>query len=336
MSDPVHHLTSTFAVDDLRWIVSKPAPFATVTVPMPSRVVDAVDRVELEWRNLRRDLLGMWPEEFVERIDALIDGRDHRRGSAMVVVQSADGTSFADTLSVPAGPSVTVGDAPAVVSIIEDRQRHLPHVVVTADRVGADIVVHDGGAVVLCEHVVGTTEYLHPGHPGGWSQRRFRERSEQSWERNVAGLVETVLAAAASVRAVLVAVAGETRARSAVAAAVRSTHHDSPVEVVEIAAGDADGIVAESEQRVLDLHTRLQQRVLERLQAGHGAVAGIGSVQAALVDGRVATLLVPDTARRGPGTPTPANLLVRDALRSSATVVVVPDLGDGVAAFTRW
>lgn len=338
MSDPVHHLTSTYAVDDLRWIASKTAPFATVTVPMPSRLVDAAGRVELEWRNLRRDLLGLWPEDFVERIDALVDGRDHRRGAAMVVVQSADGTSFAETIlaTAPTGPSLAVGDAPAVLPIIGDRQRRLPHVVVTADRIGVDIVIHDGGSVVVGEHVVGRTEYQHPGHPGGWSQRRFRERSEQSWERNVTGLVETVLAAAGSVRAVLVAVAGETRARAAIAAAIADTHHEPPVEVVELAAGDAAGVVAESEQRVADLHARLQRQVLDRLQGDHGAVTGVDAVRAALVDGRVATLVAPESAPTGHHPPTPADLVVRDALRTAATVVVVPDLRDGVAALTRW
>ena len=60
--------------------------------------------------------------------------------------------------------------------------------------------------------VEGETLHLHRGHPGGWSQRRFQQRAENTWERNATGVAAEVDALAAAVGARLVVVTGDPRA----------------------------------------------------------------------------------------------------------------------------
>lgn len=345
MSDPVHRLVSTYDASDLRSLVAHPAPFATVVLPTPSRFVDAPRRFELEWRNLRRELTSVWPDDLIDRLDDRLADLGHDNGAAAVAVGTSDGDVFVESLTIGVDrPSVTVGDAPAILPIIEHRQRTLPHVVVTVDRLGADIVAFDGGSVVTIDGVVPTKEYLHPGHAGGWTQRRLHQRSEQSWERNVGEIAGAIRSVAREAGAVLVAVAGEVRARPAVAEALIGSAEVPPVEVVQIEAGDVDGIV-ESTRRILDdVHARLQSKVLEFVAGSDDALIGFDAVRPALVEGRVATLVAGDplgTTRVWPGVGSPgfADLAVRDALSTAADVVVVPHvptLVDGVAALPRW
>jgi hypothetical protein len=301
----------------------------------------------LEWRNIRRTLATAWPDDLVDRLDDRLAALGHDSGAAAVAVGTAAGDVFVELLTIGVDrPSVTVGDAPALLPVIEHRQRTLPHVVVTVDRLGADIVTFAGGAVVTVDGVVPTTEYLHPGHGGGWTQRRWHQRSEQSWERNVAEIVDAIRSVAVEAGAALVAVAGEARARPAVAAELSAAGDAALFEVVQVDAGDAAGIVEGTLRAVDDVHTRWQLEILERIDAADGRVEGMKAVRQALVEGRVSALVVSDPVGGRPdrvwpaiGAPSFADLAVRDALSTAADVVVVPRVArlvDGVAALTRW
>jgi hypothetical protein len=328
-------------------LVSSPAPFATVVLPTPSRFVDAAQRFELEWRNVRRELATVWPEDLIDRLDGRLERLGHDNGAAAVAIGTAAGDVFVESLTIGVDrPAVTVGDAPALLPVIEHRQRTLPHVVVTVDRHGADIVAFDGGSVIEVDGVVPTTEYLHPGHSGGWTQRSLHQRSEQSWERNVGEIATAIRSVARSIGAVLVAISGEARARPAVAEALSGPGDRELFEVAEIESGTADGI-ADSTLRLLDdLHARLQLGVLEAVDVADDSLVGLDAVRPALTEGRVATLLVSGSNGGGPdrvwppiGAPTFADLAVRDALATAADVVVVPHVAglvDGVAALARW
>jgi peptide subunit release factor 1 (eRF1) len=84
--------------------------------------------------------------------------------------------------------------------------------VVIADRVGADIQVVDTHGSSDSDSVDGDTLHIQRSHPGGWSQRRFQQRAENTWERNAKGVADEVDAARERVNAQVVAVAGDPRA----------------------------------------------------------------------------------------------------------------------------
>jgi peptide subunit release factor 1 (eRF1) len=110
---------------------------------------------------------------------------------------------------------------PRVGPFIEWAQSAVPHLVVLADRAGADIVVFtrradsigSGGApVVSVGEDSGEDPVLRKSNPGGWSQRRYQNRAENQWEQNAKEVADHVAALADETGARLIVVAGDVRA----------------------------------------------------------------------------------------------------------------------------
>ena len=214
-----------------------------------------------------------------------------------------------EVLDEPVVATVEEGPLPRWATVIEARQRVLAHVVVEADRAGADLTAFDGGDVLTTQTVEGSTLYIHRGHPGGWFQPRFQHRAENTWKDNAHQVADAVADLVRKVDAVLVAVSGDIRAQTFILESL-------PAE--EVRAGLANGTASTDSDAVMD----------------------------ALRDGRVARLLVHDDGTPGDQTaPTSsdgARLVDRAidaALATDAEILVVPHLAmmDGpLAATMRW
>lgn len=344
------HTTLSPTLDDLRSVATWPGPFFSVILPARSDVTDPDHRLAVRWSNASRELSPEWSDEQIAELDELVGSIGHDGGAALAIVHSAGGRTLTEFLpAAPAAAIVLEGGVPALVPIIEGRQRALPHVVVETDKSGADIVAFAGTTVVATDRVAGEELHIHRGHPGGWSQQRFQQRAENTWNDNAADVAEAVAALAERVGARLIAVAGPTRAQSMVAEAV-AERTDAPVAKVE--AGDADGIAAEVVTLLDDAHASAVVAVAERLRERLGtgsAVVGVDATLGALVEGRVDTLLVnddwSDTTELDqqlmdiePGARA-IDAAVVAALRTEADIVVVPSLAvmDGpLAAILRW
>lgn len=335
--EPINQLTSTYSSDDLRALLDGEGPFLTVMVPSPSEFADSAGRLDVRWRNARRDVADAWPSDLLDALDSTIDGLSHDLGEALVVIQRADGHTLVEPLLIGlANRSAEVADLPDLVAVIENRQRTLPHVLVRTDRAGADVIGFDGGLVVDADLVEGDTVHIHRGHPGGWSQRRFQQRAENTWEQNADSVADRVRQMIDEIDPVLVVVAGEVRARSLVLDALDGVD----VRVEGIDAGDDDGIADATVRLVDDQHARYQRHTLERLRGSDLAVTGADTVLDALGEGRVDTLLVSNARRTAGDEPdTTADRAMAGALTTSAHIVVVPtvpELDHGVAAIARW
>jgi peptide subunit release factor 1 (eRF1) len=307
----------------------------------------------VRWKNARRaaEQTG-WPADRLNELDAVVDGLEHDHASAFVIVQAADGAHLEETLgSEIAAASVSVDEHPRLLTILDSRQRTLPHIVVVTDRAGADIVTFEGSAATATSEVEGERLHIHRGHPGGWSQRRFQQRAENTWEVNADSVVEAVLQAADRAQPALIAVAGDVRAKTLVERGL-SERTDAPVALLD--SGDPDGIADEVIRLVDDQHARFLRRAIERLReaAGSGNAPHGESVLDALRAGRVDALLVHDVDDHDQGSidaldvgslEQPHDRLVDraivEALDTAASVVVIPnvaELSDGVAATLRW
>jgi hypothetical protein len=339
---------------DLRALAERSGPFFTVVLPTPSRVDDAEHRFAVEWSNARRELNGDWPDDELDDVDALVSTLSHGAGEAAVVVHSAGGPTHVEFVDQPVvQPIVATGDAPSMLPLLAARQRTVPHLLIATDRAGADITAFDGGELLATEQVQGDTEHIHRGHPGGWSQRRFQQRAENTWERNADDVAETAAELAQRVGAEMVLVAGDVRAQHLV---VDGMKQRCDIPIIAIEAGDADGIADEA-RRLLATHVAEQVTALaEQLKARMGtgvATVDEQEVLAWLNEGRVDTLLVYDDELRGDEPPSttdeelaglPAGNRVADAavvgaLSSSADIVIVPRLAvmtGPVAALARW
>ena len=344
--DPAARLTSTFDTDDLRSFVDGPGPFVTVLLPSPSGRFGSEHRFELMWKHARRAIEQgdeTWPDELVEQLERAIAELHHSEAPSFVVAQRSDGEVFIEPMASALkgdDPVVTIGAAPRLLEVIDDRQRRLPHLVVETDRAGATITAFTDGRASDNESVEGDTEHIHRGRGGGWSHRRHQQRAENTWERNAGEVAEVVTQMARSVDPVLIAVSGEVRATQFLHEALADEFGDR---LVDIAAGDADGIADEVLNDLADRRARFQVAILERLR-NEGGVTDPDEVRRALRDGRVETLLIAgptahtDEPRR--------NRIIADvseataaALTTSAHVVVVPvtaELDGGLAALTRW
>ncbi len=337
---------------DLMPLVDHQGPCLTVMLPAPRRRADAAHRLEVAWKNARRQVLedGAWDADDLARVDEVVADVPHHVGESFVVLHALGGPTHIEVLDEPLHePVVTVGAAPRLAPVIESRQRAVPHLVVETDRTGADITAFDGGEVIGREVVAGETEHIHRGHPGGWSQRRFQQRAENTWERNAGEVADEVASISRRTNPRLVAVAGEVRARSLVLDSLPDSLEGT---VVGLDAGDDAGI-ADEVVRLLDDQVATGLRAWsERLSdalADEDAVAATDEVLDAFEAGRVATLLVHDdrsrnvtTSRAVAGFPPGArvaDVAIVLAFRSGAEVVAVPrfaSLDGPVAALLRW
>lgn len=335
---------------DLRELCERADRFFTVALPAPSDQVDAEHRFAVEWSNARRELSSGWDEDDLRAVDDLLDGVSHAGGAALIVVRGRGGPTLAEFLAEPVHHlMVHEGPVPRLAPLIEARARVLPHVVVETDRAGADITAFEGTTVTTTETVEGDTEHIHRGHPGGWSQRRFQQRAENTWESNARDVAEVVADLARQVEARLVAVSGDVRAQTLVLEAL-------PADVAEVAvkieagspAGIADEVVRLLADHVAAGVVELADRFRTALANGQ-ATSGTAETLDALAEGRADTLLVHDDGRPEPvveeergGLAAGARVVdaaIAAALRTDAAVVVVPRLAvlEGpVAALLRW
>ena len=338
--------------DDLRQFSSAADSFFTVAIPAPSNRTDAGHRFDVEWRNARRALTSDWDEAELARVDDVVDGLTHAGGEALVLAHALGGPTLVEFLDEPiAAGFVHQGPVPRLAVLIEARQRSIAHVVVETDRAGADLTAFDGGDVLATSSVDGETLHIHRGHPGGWSQRRFQQRAENTWESNARDVADAVAELARRVDAQLVAVAGDVRAQTFV---LESLPEDVAGVTVKIEAGSPDGIAAEVVRLLADITAREVTAAAERVRNGlaHGVSAvDVGEVLAALRDGRVETLLVHDDGAEQPalsgaepgaeglaGART-VDAAIAAALRTDAEVLVVPNLAfmtGPAAAILRW
>lgn len=352
----------------LNELVTCNGPVATVVMSAPSAIVNAAERFETNWQRAYRKLTAsdLDPSD-LRRLDETASGLHHGEGSSVVLIGCPGADAFVEFLDEEVGNDLVVVDTlPRLGALLESRQRSVPHVIVVADRAGADIVAIDGGSVVTTLGVEGETEFIHRGHPGGFSQRRYQQRAENLWESNAAQTAEVVAKVARDIRARLVAVAGDVRA-------VGFLREHLPTDVAALTHeldGQSDDLIAtETRHATADVVARDTRKVMRahRDACGTGRGAdGAPQTTDALSIGRVATLLVHDDPaddRRGlvdlGGTwcssrvsdaeePPPGaevaearlvDIVVRSALRSDAEVRFVPRHGgpaEGIGAILRW
>jgi hypothetical protein len=286
-----------------------PGPFVTVYLGTEPAVENAAQRSELRWRELRQTLVEQGaPEAALAAIDPLVPDA-HTEGGTLAAVAGSDGLLLVRHEPEPVAADLgRVSPLPSVGPLLEWIQAAVPHVIVLADRVGADLVgVGGAGEEVLAS--VGPPDGHDPrirkSKPGGWSQRRYQDRAEVAWEERAGEVAERVAAMVGDLDARLVVVAGDVRA-------VQLLHQELPSEVDDLvtevdgsrAVGGgvdqlADDVVRLTATVVAADTTACLQRWKEetgREEAGvEGAGAsGVGPVTAALRESRVDVLLVHD------------------------------------------
>jgi hypothetical protein len=178
----------------------------------------------------------------------------------------------------------------------------VPYAVVRLDRAGADIeVVGPSGEVQDAEEVEGDHDVLHKVPGGGWSQRRYQERVEDSAARNVGHVADHLDRLVRRERPELVLVMGDDEAVAELRD--RAGAELSERLVVLGSGGRAAGTSEEAEQEAveeaLEEHRRARRAALldafeEQRNRQQRAVESLDDVVDVLRRGQVERLLLQD------------------------------------------
>jgi hypothetical protein len=371
-------------VDGLRRLVTGTPPFLSVYLAARPGTETAPDEVAISWRQLRRSLADQGADETqLAAVDAVVEG--HPQAPGLAVVVDGEGDGFHRWLPEEVPEMGQVGPLPTLGPLVDAWGRLLPHVIVVADRTGADLyavaapgvddddgepkppvvspadadtsadptddvpeatgagdaaeapesttgaeidLVIDPGADVTTGEVHGDDDVIRKVKPGGWSQRRYQQRAENTWDANASLVAAEVAESARSVGARVIVAAGDSRAVTLLAEHLPSDVADllTTADHGGRAAGADQELLAEEVQRAVatvaarDTVTSLEHFAEVR---GRGAAVADGPEQTfeALRRGLVDTLLLHDavdddrTAWFDPSAPTAVALepgLLRD------------------------
>ncbi|HEX2848980.1 MAG TPA: Vms1/Ankzf1 family peptidyl-tRNA hydrolase [Acidimicrobiales bacterium] len=372
--DTPRHGIAAEEVPELAAVLASPGPFATVYLSTPAAVENAAQIAEQPWRAARDELERAGaPAAVADAIGALVPGA-HLEGRALAVVADSSGVLLTRREAEPIDRDVARwAPLPSLGPVLEWQQSRIPHLVVLADRVGADIALFLPDGATGLSSVGGTDAsdpLLHRSKPGGWSQRRFQERAENTWEANAAQVADRVATLAELTGARLVVVAGDVHAARFLTEHLPDRLADLVVEIEgQRAAGVdfdavADDVVKLVATRVAEDTVELLQKLREELGQNDRAVEGVGSTLDALTAAQVDTLLVHDdpsderevwfategssiagdrATLEGYGAASPAkgrlvDAMIRSTLLTGARVRVVPSTvaRDGVGALLRF
>lgn len=314
-------LTPQVAADtsDLADLVSAPGPFLTVQVGTEADIDNAAQRSEQRWRALRDEAAAQGtPEEVLAAVDPVVADA-HLDGPGLAVVADGEGALIVEHgPTPPARDQVRWAALPALLPIVAWRQQVPGYVTVLADRQGADLTAYRREGTDLHREAGGDDYPIRKPNAGGWSQRRYEERAEHTWERNATDAADQVARLARRIDARVVVVAGDERA-------VAYLRDALPAELVEriqvVAGGRSQDGSEESFQEAARIAVELavnadDDALLEKFReelgqddrAADGPDATLGALAMAAVDVLLVAPDDPDDARTAWFGPDPTEL----------------------------
>jgi hypothetical protein len=272
---------------------------------------DADKRLELTWRDLRRDLSNQGVDEAtLEALDAEVGSSPHIVGQQGESLFAADGRIlgvFALSEPPPSSRAV-VGPVADPLETVLDLDHEVPYAMVALDRVGGDIEAYPAGAFDPATRRTydGTTLHLTRVRAGGVSMGSYHRRSRNAWTDNAAGVAAETVEAATSVGADVVFVGGDAKAVPLLREELTALNLDA--DIVEVAGGrgreDAVAALHEAVEEALaqvsqDQHEEAMATYRDALGTGL-AVHGLPAVTGALAEGNVERLLLAADRDAGP------------------------------------
>ncbi|HEX2902494.1 MAG TPA: Vms1/Ankzf1 family peptidyl-tRNA hydrolase [Jatrophihabitans sp.] len=287
-------------------------PYATAFLDGSRDHEQGEHQVQLRWRTLRARLEAAGADEAtLQAMQAAVDSDRPVPGRHGHLLVAAGGALLADEIieQPPITEVADFGPAPQLLPFLALRGEPVPHVVVVADRNGANLYANAGHSPI---RLTGTTpdsvagsapEPIRKTGRNVWSEDHFQHRVENNWTENAADVAQAARKVAAELGARVVLVAGDVRARALVLHALAELVPPQ-VEVTETTAGGrAEGaslaaVEDAAHDAVLRVRWRDRREILARLQQGVAradfGVTGIEAVLQALRSGQVETLVISD------------------------------------------
>jgi hypothetical protein len=287
-------------------VTDHPGPFATVCADVTHTTENADTELDLRVRALADRLTEQGaPEPVVEAVRGrLLEGNEGGeagtyRGRA--VVAGPDGSVLFDAplAAAPRTETAEWSPMPDLVSVLRALPGRIPHVVVVADRVGADITVATApGLPAEQTSIEGDTHLMRKVQVGGWAHHRYQHTAENVWIHNMQQVIDEIDALVQFSGARFVLLAGDIRARQIFTD--RATPRIKAVLVDMNEGGRAEGadrsvIDQRVEELIAENDAAEQANAVEQINAAsaHGlAVTGTELVVEALRKAQVETLVL--------------------------------------------
>jgi hypothetical protein len=283
-------------------------PYATVCADVTHTTENADTEVELRVRGLAEKLTEQGaPEVVVEAVRSRLleanEGGDVAtlRGRALVV--AADGSVVLDQplIDAPRREVAEYSPAPDLMPIVRQLPGRVPHIVVIADRVGADISVASlVGRPEIEDEVEGDSFQIRKFPGGGWAHHRYQHNAENKWVHNADNVAERIASLVRRLHPRFVLLAGDVRARQILSDRASDLWSELIVSMDEggrAAGADREPVDQRAAELVAEHEAREEADAVEKIQsaAAHGlAVTGTAPVVEALRKGQVETLVLAD------------------------------------------
>jgi hypothetical protein len=295
-------------VSFLEPVFAAPGPYATVCADVTHTNENAAAELELRVRALSGQLTEKGaPGPVVDAVrDRLLEGNEGgdagtMRGRAVIV--AADGRVVLDEVlaDAPARELAEWSEYPDVRSVLAQLAGRIPHVVVHADRVGADISVATlPGRPDEEKEVEGDTFHMRKVKVGGWAHNVYMHTAENQWIENSDQVAEHIASLVRRLQPRFVLVAGDVRARQILTDRASAAWSDLIVSMEgggRAAGADREPVARRAAELVAENEARDQAAVIEQVEAAaaHGlSVTGKSAVVEALRKGQVETLVLTD------------------------------------------
>jgi hypothetical protein len=211
-STPCRHVPRQRLAD----VYGHSGPFLTVYLDVTRATENGEHEIEVQWSGVRAELTDAGADAAtLDAVTAAVTADTGTPGRHGLMVVAAQGEiCFTDVLRAGARAKrwhlVTASPAAA---LSRQLRTEVPHVVVVADRTGADIVAL-GPSGAQQQTVDGETTYpIRRTAADQWNERHFQNRVENSWQSNAQNVADVVAKQLASGPIKLVVVSGDIRAR---------------------------------------------------------------------------------------------------------------------------
>ena len=285
-------------LDFLRPLYDEIGDYVSVYLDTDRVHENAAEAIGIRWRHASERLAdsGANPAS-VDAVAEVIADRDEVAPGRAVFARNGE-VVFTGALDAPPRREIArLAALPHLMPLMAQHRPPVPHVRVSATRVGGEIIAIGGTGDGWRDWIAGRQWPVHKTQVGGWSQDRNQRHVEETWNENAKALAAEVVTAAAQVGAGHVIVAGDVRARSLLLDHLSAPLRKSAAVVEEEVAADSQ-IMAEAADRALadwssrDVRTRFDDWATK---LAHGqAVEGLAPTMAAFRDGQVSDLFVAD------------------------------------------
>ena len=277
-------------------------PFVSVYLDTPSNLPNAAPRLDTRWKSLVQELTEAGVDQAT--IEAMASARgEHGLGNTRVIV-AAHGKVHLATSSPqpPATEEVVVSSLPRLIPLVDAITMQIPHLVVLADRTGADVLAYTAGPEPEETESVETRRFPHRKvHGMGWATKRWDNDVEETWELSARDVAELIDRVSRDINARLVIASGDDRALQLISQHLPTGLVDK---FVKIAGGGravdgSDDVIAEEVLRVIsdrvaaDTIDLLEKFSEERGQSDR-ASDGVAATIEALRKSQVETLIFTD------------------------------------------